>query len=80
MPPMSERASDWAKGRVFHHKGDAIVCEEQNGRRYFYVRVDFPTASNWWPRSTETSSVQEAREWIDEQRADYAAHFPGATQ
>lgn len=67
----------WLEG---HHERRGqmgfIRAEEQNGRRYIAARVDFPSASGWWPRTTEACSYDEARQWVDEQIADYREHFP----
>lgn len=69
--------SEWQENlRVIRGVGGSIHAEEQNGRRYFFARVHFPSASGWWDRTTETSSLQEAREWIDEQENDYRANGP----
>jgi hypothetical protein len=61
----------WREGLFIQHGIGTIAAEEQDGRRYFYVRVEFPAPSTWWPRTTETGSVDEARSWIDEQAADW---------
>ena len=72
---IAQKGMKWREGlRLIWGVGGHIVAEEQNGRRYFYVRVSFPQASGWWPRTTETCSVDEAREWIEEQENDYRAH------
>lgn len=66
----------WTEGlRLIHGVGGYIVAKEENGRRYFHVHVVFPQASGWWPRTTETASVQEARDWINEQEDDYRKHI-----
>lgn len=57
------------------HRGFGVIrAEEERGRRYFAVRVDFPqTPGGWWPRTTETASLEDARAWIDEQRNEWNA-------
>lgn len=67
----------WIKGyREWRKQWGQIACESDRGRRYFAARVDFPPPSGWWPRTTETCSRSEARQWVDEQIADYHKHFP----
>lgn len=63
----------WTKGFVQDYKIGSIHAEEQAGRKYFFARVTFPESSGWWPRTTETCSLVEAREWIDRQDEDYKA-------
>lgn len=71
--PESER---WREGFYEPFSIGSIAAAEQNGRRYFDVRVSFPPSSDWWPRTTETGTVKEARDWIREQHSDYLAHCP----
>lgn len=54
--------------------GGSIAAEEQSGRRYFFARVTFgPIGDNepWWSRSTETGTLKEAEDWIDEQENEW---------
>lgn len=73
--------SEWRENlRIIYGVGGSIDAEENRGRRYFHVRVTFPQGSDWWPRSTETGSISEARKWIDEQENEYRRHIGVAEQ
>lgn len=56
--------------------GTIAAEESKNGRRYFAVRFDFTQGSGWWPRTTETATLAEARAWLQEQADDYLAKRP----
>lgn len=51
-------------------RGGEIYEENSGGRHYFFVRYSLPN-TNWWPRTTETCSIEEARSWIDEQEKEW---------
>ena len=67
----------WIAGYIEWRHGlfGLIRAAEERGRRYFAASVEFP-GQTWWPRTTEASSLADARAWIDEQREDWRTHSP----